>query len=36
MINEIQIQRQLKLCGNVIRLNKIYESEKYINLVMDF
>ena len=24
------------MCGNVIRLNKIYESDKYINLVMDY
>ncbi|TNV87236.1 hypothetical protein FGO68_gene17205 [Halteria grandinella] len=36
MINEIQIQRQLRLCGNIIRLNKIYECDKYLNLLMDF
>jgi serine/threonine protein kinase len=27
---------KLKQCGNVTKLIKIYESDKYINLLMDF
>jgi len=36
MVNEIQIQRALRYCGNVIKLLKIYESEKYLNLLLEF
>jgi serine/threonine protein kinase len=36
MLNEIRIQRQLKLCGNVIKLIKIYESDNYLNLLMEY
>lgn len=36
MINEIRIQRQLRLCGNVIKLLKVYESDNYLNLLMEF
>lgn len=36
MVNEIRIMRSLKLCGNVLRLHKIYESDHYINLLMDY
>lgn len=36
MINEIQIQRALKYCGNIIKLIKIYESEKYLNLLLEY
>ena len=36
MINEIRIQRSLRLCGNTIKLFKIYESERYLNLLLEF
>jgi len=36
MVNEIQIQRALRLCGNTIKLLKIYESENYLNLLIEF
>jgi serine/threonine protein kinase len=36
MVREIQVQRQLRNCGNTIKLFKIYESEKYINLLMEY
>jgi serine/threonine protein kinase len=36
MVNEIQIQRALRYCGNVIKLYKIYESDKYLNLLLEY
>lgn len=36
MVNEIKVQRELKLCGNSLKLFKIYESEKYLNLLMEY
>lgn len=36
MINEIKVQRSLKYCGNTIKLFKIYESDKYLNLLMEY
>ncbi|TNV74643.1 hypothetical protein FGO68_gene5677 [Halteria grandinella] len=36
MMNEIQVQRRLKYCGNTLKLYKIYESDKYLNLLMEF
>ncbi|TNV85935.1 hypothetical protein FGO68_gene1963 [Halteria grandinella] len=36
LMKEIQIQRMLKNCGNALKLYKIYESEKYLNLLMEF
>jgi serine/threonine protein kinase len=36
LMKEIQIQRKLALCGNTIKLFKIYESDKYINMVMEY
>lgn len=36
MVNEIRIQRSLRLCGNTIKLFKIYESERYLNLLLEF
>ncbi len=36
IINEIRIQRALKYCGNIIKLLKIYESDKYLNLLLEF
>jgi serine/threonine protein kinase len=36
MINEIRIQRELRKCGNTIRLFKIFESETYLNLLMEY
>lgn len=36
MINEIRIQRTLKHCGNTIKLFKIFESENYLNLLMEY
>jgi serine/threonine protein kinase len=36
MANEIQIQRALKLCGSTIKIIKIYESEKYLNLLLEY
>jgi serine/threonine protein kinase len=36
MISEIQITRKLKHCGNTIKLIKIYESDKYLNLLMEY
>lgn len=28
--------RKLQHCGNTIKLIKIYESEKYLNMLMEF
>jgi serine/threonine protein kinase len=36
MINEIRIQRELRQCGNTIKLFKIFESENYLNLLMEY
>lgn len=36
IINEIRIQRALRYCGNIIKLLKIYESDKYLNLLLEF
>jgi serine/threonine protein kinase len=36
MISEIRTQRSLRLCSNVIKLMKIYESDKYLNLLMEY
>lgn len=36
MMQEIQVQRKLKYCGNSLKLYKIYESDKYLNLLMEF
>lgn len=36
MINEIRIQRLLKHCGNTIKLFKIFESDNYLNLLMEY
>ena len=36
MIKEIQIQRDLRFCANTIKLLKIYESEKYLNLLLEY
>jgi serine/threonine protein kinase len=30
------VQRVLRLCGNTIKLLKIYESDKYLNLLMEY
>jgi serine/threonine protein kinase len=30
------VQRKLKLCGNTLKLYKIYESDKYLNLLMEY
>jgi serine/threonine protein kinase len=36
LANEVRAQRALKLCGNTIKLHKLYESERYLNLLMEF
>jgi serine/threonine protein kinase len=36
MIREIQMQRRLRHCGNTIKLHKIYESDSFINMLMEF
>lgn len=36
IMKEIQIQRKLAYCGNTIKLFKIYESDKYINMLMEY
>lgn len=36
LIREIQVQRMLRFCGNTIKLLKIYETETYINLLMEY
>lgn len=30
------MQRKLQYCGNTIKLIKIYESDQFINLLMEF
>ena len=34
--NEILIQRALRYCGNTIKLLKIYESGRYLNLLLEY
>jgi serine/threonine protein kinase len=36
LVKEIQIQRELKHCGNTLKLHKIYESDRYLNMLMEF
>lgn len=36
MLDEIRIMRNLKNCANTIKLLKIYESDSYLNLLMEF
>jgi serine/threonine protein kinase len=36
MVREIQIQREMRFCGNSIKLLKIYETDKYLNIVMEY
>lgn len=36
MVKEIQVQRELKHCGNTLKLHKIYESDRYLNMLMEF
>ncbi len=36
LMNEINIQRKLSLCGNVVKLYKVYESENQLHLVIDY
>jgi serine/threonine protein kinase len=35
-MTEIQIMRDLKDCGNVVKIHKLYESESYINILMEY
>ena len=36
LVNEILIQRALRYCGNTIKLLKIYESDRYLNLLLEY
>jgi serine/threonine protein kinase len=36
MVKEIQFQRKMRDCGNVLKLYKVYESDQYIYLVMEY
>jgi serine/threonine protein kinase len=36
MVREIKIQRKMRMCANSIRLYGVYETDKYINLVMEY
>lgn len=36
LVNEIHIQRALRYCGNTIKLLKIYESDRYLNLLLEY
>ncbi|TNV86468.1 hypothetical protein FGO68_gene14825 [Halteria grandinella] len=36
MLREIQVQRALSDCGNVLKILKVHESTKYINLLMEY
>jgi DNA gyrase/topoisomerase IV subunit A len=36
MLKEVQVQRALTDCGNVLRILKVYETYKCINLVMNY
>lgn len=37
IIKEIQIQRNLlRNCGSVVKILKVYESDDFINIVMDY
>jgi serine/threonine protein kinase len=35
-MTEIQIMRDLKDCENVVKIHKLYESESYINILMEY
>lgn len=36
MMDEIRVMRDLKNCANTLKLYKIYENDKYINLMLEF
>jgi serine/threonine protein kinase len=36
MLDEIRVMRELKYCANTLKLLKIYESEKYINFLLEY
>lgn len=36
MLDEIRAMRDLKNCANTLKLYKIYESDKYINLLLEY
>lgn len=36
LIAEISIQRKLFLCGNVVRIHRVYESGSQIHLILDY
>lgn len=36
MLDEIRIMRSLKNCGNTLKLIRIYESDSYLNMLMEF
>lgn len=36
MVREIQVQRMLKHCSNTIKLYKIYETQVYVKMLMEY
>ncbi|TNV85852.1 hypothetical protein FGO68_gene16745 [Halteria grandinella] len=36
MLMEIRIQRELNMCGNTVKLVKLYETDKYLNILMEY
>lgn len=36
MVDEIRVMRELKYCANTLKLFKIFESDKYINLLLEY
>lgn len=36
LLNEIRICRKLNLCSQVLQLSSVYESEKFIHLILDY
>lgn len=36
IINEIQVQRLLNDCGNSLKLIRIYESDSYLNFLLEY
>ena len=36
MFNEITTQRELNVCGQVVRIERIYETERNIQLLLEF
>lgn len=36
MLREIRVQRDMGCCGNALKLFKIYETERFLNIMIEY